>query len=160
FLAEDSAPWLRSLPGMDLGDYQRLILERFSNRAIADRLDRLCLDGASKIPGFLERTLETCLSHGRDVRRIALLLACYDRYIKVGKDDNGAPYSLREPNAMRLLEPIIRSSSPMTLLECADLVGPRPAKDARFVAQYLACRAKLDTEGVRATLTGLRDLVV
>ncbi len=160
FLAQDSAVWLRSLPGMELEDYQRLLLERFGNRAIADRLDRLCLDGGSKIPGFLGATLDACLSNGRDARRIAFLLACYDRYIKVGKDDHGAAYPLREPNAMKLLEPIIRSSSPMTLIECTDLVGPRPAKDTRFVAQYLACRAKLDREGVRATLTGLADLKV
>jgi len=160
FLAQDSAVWLSSLPGMELTSYQRLLLERFGNRAIADRLDRLCLDGGSKIPGFLLPTLDACLSHGRDARRLAFLLACYDRYLKAGKDDHGEAYPLREPNAMRLLQPIIDSDSPMTLLACTELVGTRPANDAHFVAQYLACRAQLDTQGVRATLTALPQLSV
>ena len=160
FLANDSAVWLQSLPGMELESYQRLLLERFGNRAIADRLDRLCLDGGSKIPGFLQPTLDACLAHGHDGRRLAFLLACYDRYIKVGKDDHGEPYPLREPNALRLLQPIIDSDSPMTLIQCVELVGPRPAADSRFVAQYLALRAQIDAQGVRATLTALPQLTV
>ena len=160
FLAGDSAVWLKSLPGMELTSYQRLLLERFANRAIADRLDRLCLDGGPKIPGFLLPTLDACLSNGRDARRLAFLLACYDRYIKVRKDDNGESYPLREPNAMRLLQPIIDSPSPMTLLESEELVGRRAAKDTRFVAQYLALRKQLDEQGVRKTLTALPSLTV
>ncbi|WP_394824613.1 mannitol dehydrogenase family protein [Pendulispora albinea] len=160
FLAQDSAIWLESLPGMELESYERLLLERFGNRAIADRLDRLCLDGGSKIPGFLLPTLEACLANNRDARRLAFLLACYDRYLRAGKDDGGTPYPLREPNAMRLLKPIIESNSPLALLQCTDLVGPRPAADARFKAQYLALRAQLDAQGARATLAALPKLAV
>jgi mannitol 2-dehydrogenase len=160
FLGRDAAVWLSSLPGLDLEKYQRRLLERFGNRAVADRLDRLCLDGGSKIPGFLAPTLHDCLANGHDARRIAFLLACYHRYLKAGRDDAGQPYPLREPNAMRLLRPILDSDSPLALLESEELVGALPARDPRFVAQYLACRAQLDREGARATLAALPQLSV
>jgi len=94
------------------------------------------------------------------VRRIAFLLACYDRYIKIGKDDNRRPVPAAGAQCGASARANHREQLAMTLLECADLVGARPAKDTRFAAQYLACRAKLDTDGVRATLIGLRDMVV
>lgn len=158
FLARDAAAWLASLPGMNLESYQRRLLERFGNRAVADRLDRLCLDGGSKIPNFLAPTLHDCLANGHDARRLAFLLASYHRYLKAGRDDAGQPYALREPNAMRLLQPIVDHDSPLALLECEELVGALPARDARFVAQYIACRARLDRDGARATLADLPRL--
>jgi mannitol 2-dehydrogenase len=159
FLDHDAGVWLSSLPGMDLGPYKKKLLERFSNASIADQLDRLCLDGGSKIPGFLGPTLTACLEHGRDARRLAFLLAAFDRYVRVGKDDNGEAYPLREPNAMRLVQPLIDSDSKDTLIESVELVGPLPARDPRFRKQYDTCVEALSSHGVRWTLERLDALL-
>ena len=159
FLNEDAGVWLTSLPGMELDPYKKKLLDRFSNASIADQLDRLCLDGGSKIPGFLGPTLTACLENGQDARRLAFLLAAFDRYVRVGKDDNGASYPLREPNAMRLVQPLIDSGSKNTLIESVELVGPLPAKDERFRKQYDIYVASLAQKGVRVTLENLDTLV-
>lgn len=159
FLNEDSGTWLKSLPGMDLEPYKKKLMERFSNGSIADQLDRLCLDGGSKIPGFLGPTIRACLEHGKDARRLAFLLAAFDRYVRVGKDDDGETYPLREPNAMRLVQPLIDSGSKDTLIESVDLVGPLPAKDVRFRKQYDVYVDSLERQGVRKTLEQLDTLV-
>ncbi|MHC1480386.1 mannitol dehydrogenase family protein [Frateuria aurantia] len=159
FLDQDAGVWLHSLPGMELDSYKALLLRRFGNHAIGDQLARLCLDGGSKIPGFLMPTLESCLANGRDARRLAYLLACYDVYLKRGTDDAGEAFELREPNAMDLLEPIIQSESPLTLLQTPVLVGPRAAKDTRFVAQYLALHEVIRASGARHALQQLDRIV-
>jgi mannitol 2-dehydrogenase len=159
FLDDDAGAWLKSLPGMDLGPYKKKLLDRFRNASIADQLDRLCLDGGSKIPGFLGPTIKACLEHGKDARRLAFLLATFDRYVRIGKDDNGESYPLREPNAMRLVQPIIDSGSKDTLIESVELVGPLPAKDTRFRKQYDSYVKALETQGVRRTLERLDELV-
>jgi mannitol 2-dehydrogenase len=159
FLNEDAGVWLKSLPGMDLEPYKKKLLDRFSNASIADQLDRLCLDGGSKIPGFLGPTITACLENGKDARRLAFLLAAFDRYVRVGKDDNGEAYPLREPNAMRLVQPLIDSGSRDTLVESVELVGPLPARDKRFRNQYDIYVTSLEKRGVRATLENLDSLV-
>jgi len=159
FLDDDAGVWLKSLPGMDLGPYNKKLLDRFSNESIADQLDRLCLDGGSKIPGFLGPTIRACLENDRDARRVAFLLATFDRYVRVGRDDNGETYPLREPNAMRLVQPLIDSGSKDTLIESVDLVGPLPAKNERFRRQYDIYVDSLEKQGVRKTLENLDALV-
>lgn len=158
FLDQDAGIWLHSLPGMELDSYKALLLRRFGNHAIADQLARLCLDGGSKLPGFLLPTLEACLANGRDARRLAYLLACYDVYLKRGTDDAGEAFELREPNAMELLEPIIHSDSPLTLLQNPVLVGARAARDIRFVSQYLALHRAVTEHGARRTLEQLERI--
>ncbi|MDE2347723.1 MAG: mannitol dehydrogenase family protein [Gammaproteobacteria bacterium] len=160
FLEEDAGVWVNSLPGMDLSDYKRQVLERFSNPAISDEIERLCLDGGSKIPAFLKPTLNDCLRTGQDARRLAFLLACFDRCVRIGRDDENNRFPLREPNAMQWIQPMIDGGSPMTLLNTVELVGDEAAADARFVSQYLACVAQLGDRGVRETLRELDLLTV
>jgi len=158
FLNNDAGPWLQSIPGMDLEVYKQTLLERFSNSAIADQLARLCLDGGSKIPGFLLPTLEANLKLTGTCHRLAYLLACYNHYIHVQKDDFGQAFELKEPNAMALLEPIIASNDPMTLLQCTHLVG-NAAQFPKFVADYLTCCAHVAKDGARNTLLHLSTIL-
>ncbi len=43
---------LQPVPGIDLDEYKKTLIERFSNPKIRDRLPRLYLNGAAKIPKF------------------------------------------------------------------------------------------------------------
>lgn len=60
------------LPGLDIElpfdrhDYLQEIADRFGNRAIADDLARICMDGWSKMQIFIRPTLEGCLKQGID----------------------------------------------------------------------------------------------
>ena len=58
------------LPGLTLDlpfdktAYWHSIAARFSNSAIADLLERICMDGWSKMPIFIQPTLAACLAQG------------------------------------------------------------------------------------------------
>ena len=54
---------------------------------------------------------------------------------------------------------LIDSGSKDTLIESVELVGPLPAKDARFRRQYDIYVTSLEQKGVRATLENLDSLV-
>lgn len=154
YLDKDAGPWLQSIPGMELNSYKTTLLERFGNAAIGDQLARLCLDGGSKIPGFLLPSIQANLKLTGTCHRLAYLLACYNQYIHAKKDDLGQEFELKEPNAMALLEPIIASNDPMTLLECTHLVGDA-ATYPLFVKDYLRCCEHIQKEGARSTLENL-----
>lgn len=157
FLFEDAGKFIPNIPGMDMDSYKETLLRRFGNAAIGDQLARLCLDGGSKIPGFLLPTLKANLETTGTCHRLAFLLACYQHYIHTNTDDKGSLYELREPNAMALLEPIIASDSPLTLLESKDLVGDA-ATYPQFVKDYLTCVSNIRANGVYNTLQNLKTI--
>lgn len=158
YLNEDAGKWLNSIPGMELETYKKTLVERFCNAAIGDQLSRLCLDGGSKIPGFLLPTIEANLKNTGTCHRLAYLLACYNHYLHCEKDDMGDKFEIQEPNTMALLKPIIESSNPMDLLKCTHLVG-NAAEYPLFVKDYLKCHKSVSSSGVRSTLENLTSIL-
>jgi mannitol 2-dehydrogenase len=152
FMSEDAIPGLASTPGLDLAGYAATLMRRFANAAIADRVERLCQDAGGKLPVYIRPTLTSSLRSGRDGRRLAFMLACFDRYLRVRRDDRGNELVVRDANAMHLLRPVMASDSPLTLLHQVDLVGPEAAGDRAFVAQYLSVVDALERRGTLRTL--------
>lgn len=158
FLENDASPWIPSIPGMDVKSYLKTLLERFTNPAIGDQLSRLCLDGGSKIPGFLLPTLQANLKQSGTCQRLAFLLACYNLYIHNKKDDSGNSYEISEPNAMAFIKPVMESQDPMELIRSKHLVGN--AQDyPLFVRDYLTCCNSISQYGTRATLSNLSSIL-
>jgi mannitol 2-dehydrogenase len=158
YLFEAAGKYIPTIVGLDLDVYKETLLHRFSNAAVGDQLARLCLDGGSKIPGFLLPTLKANLEATGTCHSVAYLLACYNYYIRNNIDDNGVEYVLREPNAMATLEPIIASDVPHTLLQCSALVGDAVLYP-QFVADYLKCHTHIQKFGVYKTLESLETIL-
>jgi mannitol 2-dehydrogenase len=134
FLEKDASPWLQSIPGMEISNYKSVLMNRFQNAAIGDQIARLCLDGGSKIPGFLLPTMEANLRQFGTCHRLAFLLACYYHYIHTNQDDLGNQYELQEPNAMAILKPIIEIKDPLELLKSTHLVGSASNSNGSFIS--------------------------
>ena len=150
-MAEEVAPLLPPPPGIDLDEYQQVLLGRFANPAIADGLDRLCRRGSTKIPGNLLPSLRQARQEGRPSELLTLAVAGWVRYLR-GTDQAGRPLQLQDARATEL-----------TLLACAGGTDPRPllgarslfgdlAEDAGFVAALTEDLVQLDRDGVAATL--------
>jgi len=158
FLFEDAGKFVADIPQMSMDAYKEALLRRFGNAAISDQLARLCLDGGSKIPGFLLPTLKANLEVKGTCHRLAFFLACYNSYLHTKTDNKGSEFELREPNALAILEPIIASNSPMTLIETTALVGDA-ATYPQFVKDYLTCFAHVQKEGTYKTLEKLEEIL-
>lgn len=85
FMREEAAPLLESPRGLNLEEYIEKILERFSNPQLEDQLERICFDGASKLPVFVFPTLSGCLKKKSNTNNMAYLLACYKHFLLKNK---------------------------------------------------------------------------
>ncbi|HYP30825.1 MAG TPA: D-arabinitol 4-dehydrogenase [Burkholderiaceae bacterium] len=67
---------------VDLPAYRDVVLDRFSNEAIADTNQRVAADGFAKIPGFILPTLRERLARGESIAAAARLPALFLTFLQ------------------------------------------------------------------------------
>jgi len=81
YVTNDVIPVLTPCP-IDLARYRDVVLDRFSNPAIADTNQRVAMDGFSKIPGFIAPTIRERLTRGESVDDVMVLPALFLAYLQ------------------------------------------------------------------------------
>lgn len=81
YVTNDVIPVLTPCP-IDLARYRDVVLDRFSNPAIADTNQRVAMDGFSKIPGFIAPTIRERLTRGESVAAVMVLPALFLAYLQ------------------------------------------------------------------------------
>ncbi|UVL86548.1 mannitol dehydrogenase family protein [Pseudomonas sp. B21-028] len=148
----DVTPQLAPVPGIDLGSYKDTLVERFSNQAIADQLERVCSDGSSKFPKFTVPTINRLIADGGETRRAALVVAAWAVYLK-GVDENGVGYTIPDPRA-GFCQALVADDALVTqrMLEVEEIFGTAIPNSAEFVAAFEWCCNSLREHGVTRTL--------
>ena len=145
-------PYIPPVPDTNLGDYYRLIVERFSNPEVADTERRLCLDGSNRQPKFIVPSIRDALAAGGSIEGLALVSAMWCRYC-YGETDSGTHIPPNDPDWDAL---VARSkaakSRPGAWLEMAAVYGDI-GKDARFAAAFERHLNRLWAVGTKQTLT-------
>ncbi len=88
FLTVEAAPVLPSTPGLDPTSYITTLLDRFSNPAMGDQIDRLCADGTMKLPTFVLPTVRQQSAVDGPIDAASLASAAWFQYL-TGVDDHG-----------------------------------------------------------------------
>ncbi|EIK97080.1 mannitol dehydrogenase [Pseudomonas sp. M47T1] len=155
YMDRDVTPQLVSVPGIDLEGYKDTLIERFSNQAIADQLERVCSDGSSKFPKFTVPTLNRLIEDGATLDRAALVVAAWALYLK-GVDENGTHYSIPDPRA-EFCQALVADDVMLTqrLLGVEEIFGTRIPQSAAFVAAFENQLKHLRQLGVDKTLERL-----
>ncbi|WP_237479204.1 hypothetical protein [Lichenibacterium dinghuense] len=153
FLDRDVIPYVDPPSGLQLDKYRAMIVERFSNPAVADQLLRVAGDGASKLPTFHAKTLSTLVAANADMRREAFMLACYARCL-LGRDDAGSAFDVVEP-VLKPADWALVRSGPAGILRASpfaalDLQAYRP-----FMAAFDRHSASIARHGASSTLDGV-----
>ncbi|AUG02262.1 mannitol dehydrogenase [Pseudomonas sp. 09C 129] len=148
----DVTPQLAPVPGIDLCAYKDTLVARFSNRAIADQLERVCSDGSSKLPKFSVPTLNRLIADGRDTERAALVVAAWARYLK-GVDENGDTYRIPDPRAA-FCQALVADDALISqrLLAVEEIFGSAIPNSPAFVEAFERCYSSLRDNGVTRTL--------
>jgi mannitol 2-dehydrogenase len=154
-MSEEIAPLLPHVPGVDLPAYQRRLLDRFTNDAMRDPLERLCGRGSTKMPAYLLPSAWEASQHGRPSGLLAVSVASWMRYLR-GSDLSGAPLALTDARAEEL-QPLAQrgGSDPRPLLAKRDIFGDL-IDDQVFVAALERSLVALDHGGVGALLASAR----
>jgi mannitol 2-dehydrogenase len=154
YMEEEATPTLRPVPGVDLDDYRRNLIERFSNAAIRDTLARLAFDGSERLPKWLLPVVRENLATGGEVRRSAAVVAGWARYSE-GVDEQGQPIDIADRRRDSLMERARRQrEDPLAFLADRELFGDL-IDDERFTGHYVETLTSLYERGARATLEAL-----
>ena len=101
YMNREATPTLSPVPGIDLDDYKRQLIERFSNDAVRDTVARLCAESSDRIPKWLLPVIRENLAAGREVTLSAAVVASWARYAE-GVDEDGEPIQVVDRMADRL----------------------------------------------------------
>jgi mannitol 2-dehydrogenase len=158
FLADEAGPAVPRAPGIDLADYQASLLRRFSNPAIGDQVDRLCLDGSSKFPKFLLPTVRAQLDRTGPIELAALALAGWRTYL-LGRDESGAVIPLADDPRLEEARRFAQASQddPAAFLAFDAVFTEDLRTDERFVRTFSAAVRAIHEQGVRPVLDRVLD---
>jgi mannitol 2-dehydrogenase len=154
YMDSEGTPTLKPVPGIDLPDYKRTLIERFANPGVRDTIVRLCFGSSDRIPKWLLPVIRENLRSGAPVRLSAATVASWARYAE-GVDEQGEPIDVQDQLADSLV-PLARSQRehPTAFIENTAVFGDL-AKESRFVEAYLWALDSLHEHGARATLESL-----
>ncbi|MEE6179875.1 mannitol dehydrogenase family protein [Mycobacterium sp. 050134] len=154
YFDNEAIPTLPPVPGIDLHDYARTLVERFANPAVRDTVVRLCAYSSDRIPKWLYPVICDNLANDGPVRLAAAVVASWARYAE-GIDEWGNPYEVVDQLADSLI-PIARSQhqNPTAFIEVTALFCDL-AHQPRFVEAYRWALDSLHRKGARATLEAL-----
>jgi mannitol-1-phosphate/altronate dehydrogenase len=148
---EEVTPLLPDVPGIDLADYTRTLLERFANPKVGDQLDRLCGRGSTKMPAYLLPSIAEALERGRPTALLTLAVAGWFRYLR-GVDFAGETIEIKDARKERLQSlALTGGTDPRPLLgeyEVFGSLGQHPVFAESLEQALLA----LDHDGVKATI--------
>ena len=154
YFESEAIPTLPAVPGIDLHEFSRTLIERFSNPGVRDTVARLCAFSSDRIPKWLIPVICDNLASDGSVRVAAAVVASWARYAE-GTDEWGKPYEVVDQLADSLI-PIARSQyeNPAAFIEIAAVFGDL-AHQPRFVQAYSWALDSLHRKGARATLEAL-----
>ena len=155
YMDKDVTAQLAPVPGIDLEAYKNTLVQRFSNQAIADQLERVCSDGSSKFPKFTVPTINRLITDGAELKRAALVVAAWALYLK-GVDENGQTYAIPDPRAA-FFQALVADDALIVqrLLSVEEVFGSAIPRSAEFVAAFEWCLNSLRDAGVSKTLENL-----
>lgn len=155
FMNIDITPFVEVPKGIDLELYKQTLIERFSNKAVSDQVSRLCFDGISKFPVYIMPNAIKMIENGKDLARIAFLIAVYRHYLKYQIDDKGNAYQIAEPWMTKEDEQAIASDVVMQFLELSAFKSADLKKSEEFIELYLQFTLKIKEQGVDSVLKSI-----
>ncbi len=146
---DEITPTIPEVPGIDVTAYKGILIERFSNAAIRDQVQRLAEDGSKKIRNFVVPPLEELLTVGRSMRYIAFALAAWFRYLR-GVDEQGQPIDVVDPLGALLMERArLHPHEPAHLLAVKEVFGEHIAANPDVASAVKASLDAIDRLGIR-----------
>jgi mannitol 2-dehydrogenase len=152
-LMAEVTPTLQSVPGIDLDQYKKTLIERFANPKIRDQLPRVSLNGSAKLPKWVLSSLRDKLRQDGAIDYLSLTIAAWFRYLN-GQDDQGQPITVDDPMADILTQRARAGSDPKPLLSLTELFGDL-SQSSRFVESVTDHLRNLYEIGTKETLVQL-----
>jgi mannitol 2-dehydrogenase len=145
-------PILSPVPGVDLTEYKKTLIERFANPAIRDQLSRIGIYGSSGIPKFVLPSVIDQLKRGGPIKLLSFTIASWFRYLN-GLDEAGKEMPMLDPMAPKLRERAKAAGKDVRqLLSMREVFSEELASNPTFVKEVSEIFNSFYQEGAQATL--------
>jgi mannitol 2-dehydrogenase len=149
---DEVTPILSAVPGVDLAEYKKTLIERFGNPAIRDQLSRIGIYGSSGIPKFVLPSIEDQLKRGGSIRLLSFTVASWFRFL-TGLDESGKEMPMLDPMAQTLRERAKAAGrDARQLLAMREVFGEGIASSPSFAKQVTDTLHSFYEQGARETL--------
>ncbi|WP_426127973.1 mannitol dehydrogenase family protein [Pararhizobium sp. PWRC1-1] len=153
---DEIIPIIPAVPNTDLSEYYNRIESRFLNPKIADTIPRLAQDGSNRQPKFILPTVADRLKLGYDVTGLALVSACWCKYL-CGTSDSGKQMAVQDTMLTRLRDVAIDAKDrPESFLDLSEVFGDVGMSDV-FRQRFTSALRHLWTFGTRSALKAYAD---
>lgn len=151
-MQEEVKPLLPAIPGVDIDEYCKTLIERFSNPTIMDQLPRICLGASGKIPQFIMPSIAEAIAAHAPFRRLCFVAAAWFRYIN-GVDDKGEKFEVVDPMRDELQSKArAGGTNPAELLSIKSLFGDDLRSDQRFLQEMTTAMEDIARDGIMKTI--------
>lgn len=159
-MAVEIAPTVQAPPGMDLKDYQRVLLERFANPAVMDTLERVAQDGSTKYANQLVPIACENLREDRSVKLLSLAVASWAKHLG-GKDENGVDILVTDGRKEELLALMAEPDGIRKLVADKEIFGELKGESGDLFRQdIIDAYESLVREGVRKVYMDILNKVI
>ncbi len=149
-MADEIAPLLPEVPGVDLDEYQATLLDRLANPRMADQLSRLSRRGSTKIPNYLLPSIRAAVEQDRPHQLLCLAVAGWLRFLR-GADYAGEEVPIEGPRTD--LVPIAQEAGgDAAPLLSEQSVFDHIGRDPRFADCVQRALTALDERGPREVI--------
>lgn len=152
YMDQDITPTVPDVPGIDIEAYKDKLIERFSNPAISDQVQRLAEDGSQKIPNAILPCVVHQLEQGGSIKFAILALAGWFRYL-TSTDELSQPIEIKDPLKEKLVASAkLDTGMPIHLLGIEEIFGTNLPLNDNFVRSLSDVQNKLKIQGAKKTL--------
>ncbi len=150
---EEVTPVVPVIPGTSVGDYKKVLIERFANPAIHDQVTRICSEGSAKMPKWVLPSIVELVEKGCSVHLLSLVIASWIHYLKQGVDEQGKPLEIVDARAAEL-QAVAKTleTDPRPMLAISSIFGSVLPSNAGFVGNVEQALKTLSRLGAAATM--------
>lgn len=153
YMEKEVIPTLDPVEGIEVDEYTKTIIDRFSNPYIKDTVERIIGESSAKIPKFILASVIRNLREGRSVQGGGFIVAAWYQYLKKHIESQKTD-RIRDAMAEELVKKVNQSQkegNPQVFLQIETLFGTL-RKEKRFVDSFLGSVAQLEEIGVQKTM--------
>ncbi len=155
YMDEDITPCIPEVPGVDVEAYKKILVERFSNPAISDKIQRLAMDGSEKIPNALVPPIEYQLSRRESTKFLAFAVAAWYRYLR-GVDEQGNTIDITDPMSQDLImQATAHPMDPEGFIGIKEIFGESLSTNPVFIEEVTSALEAIESMGTKDALTKL-----
>lgn len=156
YLDNEVTPTLQNLEGVDLTQYKKTVIARFSNIYIKDQIDRICSETSAKIPKFIMPTVQGNLKSDGYITYAAFVIAAWAIY-SLGVNEKKETINIKDAMHETLLAKAKLAQNNPEIFIAIEAVFGNLSQSSAFTKSYTKAYNNIVANGIEKCITELNS---